>query len=120
VYSGFEIGLAITYPARSSEQDFLYVPHHPLAEAYQLFIPPPHNRPTWDLTSVLQVVGPDREYFDLSDPGRLNIADDGGTRFVKEPGGPHRYLIASGEQVLRVREALVFLASQPPTIPRDD
>ena len=117
IFSGFEIGIAITYPARSIEQDFRYVLHHPLAEAYQLFMPPPHNRPTWDLTSVLQVVRPDRQYFDLSDAGRLTIEDDGGTRFVKEPGGPHRYLIANEEQVLRVREVLVQLASQPPTTP---
>ena len=116
IYSGFEIGIAITYPARSIERDYRYVTHHPLAEAYQLFMPPPHNRPTWDLTSVLQVVRPDRQYFDLSDPGRLIIEDDGGTRFVKEPGGPHRHLIASGEQALRVREVLVHLASQPPTV----
>ena len=53
VYSGFEIGIALPYPAVSIERDYGYVPHHPLAEAYIRYIPPPHNRPTWDLTSVL-------------------------------------------------------------------
>jgi hypothetical protein len=114
LYSGFEIGLAITYPARSIEQDFQYVPHHPLSESYCLFMPPPHNRPTWDLTSVLQVVRPDRDYFDLSPPGRVEVDASGETRFVPDPSGQHRYLIADREQVLRVREALVFLASEPP------
>ena len=50
VFSGFEIGIALPYPATSIERDYGYVPHHPLAEAYIRYIPPPHNRPTWDLT----------------------------------------------------------------------
>ena len=115
IYSGFEIGLAITYPSQSIERDYSYVAHHPLAEAYCLFMPPPHNRPTWDLTSVLQVVRPDRGYFGLSDPGRVVVNDQGATHFVREAGGPHQYLIASHDQELRVREALMHLSSQPPT-----
>jgi len=114
IYSGFEIGLAITYPADSILRDYGYVPHHPLAEAYCLFMPPPHNRPTWDLTSVLQAVRPDRGYFSLSDSGRVVVNEDGATRFGNEAGGPHRYLIADREQQVRVREALVQLSSQPP------
>lgn len=115
IFSGYEIGIAIPYPARSIELDYRYVPHHPLAEAYQLYKPSPHNRPTWDLTSVLQAVRPDRQYFDLSSPGRILVEKDGGTRFVETPGGPHQYLIVSREQALRVGEVLVHLASQPPT-----
>ena len=65
VYSGFEIGIALPYPAMSIERDYGYVPHHPLAEAYIRRNPPPHNRPTWDLTSVLYAVLPDRGYFDF-------------------------------------------------------
>jgi len=115
IYSGFEIGLAIPYPAESIQRDYRYVEHHPLAEAYCLFMPPPHNRPTWDLTSVLQAVRPDRGYFSLSGPGRVVVNAEGATEFVKEAGGPHRYLIANREQQIRVREALVELSSQPPT-----
>jgi hypothetical protein len=43
------------------------------------------------------------------------VNEDGATRFVKEAGGPHRYLIADREQQVRVREALMQLSSQPPT-----
>src|SRR5664279_3155543 len=68
VWSGFEIGIALPYPAVSIERDFSYVPHHPAAEAYCLYNPPPHERPTWDLTSVLYAVRPDRGYFGLSSP----------------------------------------------------
>lgn len=114
-WSGFEIGLAIRYPAISIERDYGYVAHHPLAEAYQLYNPPPHNRPTWDLTSVLQVVYPDRGYFDLSAPGRVTVRDDGETRFEAAEDGPHRYLQVSPEQIIRATEAFVQLCSQPPT-----
>ena len=34
VWSGFEIGKTLTYPHESIEQDYGYVPHHPLSEAY--------------------------------------------------------------------------------------
>ncbi|MBN2310144.1 MAG: nucleoside hydrolase [Candidatus Hydrogenedentes bacterium] len=114
VYSGYEIGRAIRYPAASIEQDFAYVEHHPLAEAYQLYMPTPHERPTWDLTSVLWGVRPGRGYFDLSKPGRVIIDDEGRTTFQEAADGTHRYLIADDAQCVRVREALMQLSSQPP------
>ena len=115
VYSGFEIGIAIPYPAASIEEDYGYVEHHPLAEAYQLYMPTPHERPTWDLTSVLWAVRPNRGYFDVSAPGRATVSDEGRTTFEEAPDGNHRYLIVDDAQIVRVREALAQLSSQPPT-----
>lgn len=114
VFSGFEIGIAVPYPAQSILKDYNYVPHHPLAESYVLYSPPPHNRPTWDLTSVLYAVCPDRGYFELSPPGQVTVEDDGFTKFNAMPGGLHRYLILPDKQIERVAEALVQLSSQPP------
>jgi inosine-uridine nucleoside N-ribohydrolase len=114
VFSGFEVGLAVTYPAKSIEKDFGYVKNHPLAEAYRRYNPPPHDRPCWDLTSVLHAVYPDRGYFGVSAPGRVTVGDDGITRFAPQDKGPHRFLTVSQEQVIRCREAFVQLASQPP------
>lgn len=114
VFSGFEIGLAVPYPAESILQDFNYVAHHPLSEAYVLYLPPPHNRPCWDLTSVLYAVRPNDNYFDVSPPGHVHVADDGVTTFEPQPGGPHRYLVLNPDQKIRVREALRELASEPP------
>jgi inosine-uridine nucleoside N-ribohydrolase len=114
VFSGFEVGQAILYPAESIEQDFGYVKHHPLAETYRMYEPPPHCRPCWDLTSVLYAVRPDRGYFKLSPPGRVSVEANGLTNFAPQPGGPHRYLIVDPDQIIRVREAFVELASQPP------
>ena len=114
VYSGFEIGLSAAYPAISIDRDYEYVPHHPLKEAYYLYNPPPHNRPTWDLTSVLYGVFPEAGYFDLSEPGDVVVDERGKTHFTKAPNGRRHYLIMSDLQRERVVEALVQLSSQPP------
>lgn len=114
VWSGFEIGIAVPYPAVSILRDFNFVAHHPAAEAYCLYNPPPHERPTWDLTAVLYGVLSDRGYFSLSDPGTVTVEQDGYTRFAASPNGRDRFLILSHEQAPRVREALVQLSSQPP------
>ncbi len=115
VFSGFEVGLAATYPAKSIEEDYGYVPHHPLAEAYRLYEQMPYDRPTWDLTSVLYAVRPGRDYFQLSPPGRVAVDKDGVTSFEARPSGQHRYLILPDGQRSRLQEAFVQLASQPPS-----
>ncbi|MBM4075853.1 MAG: nucleoside hydrolase, partial [Planctomycetes bacterium] len=109
VWSGFEIGIALEYPAISIERDYQYVADHPVAEAYLRYQAPPHNRPTWDLTSVLYAVYPDRGYFDLSEPGQVTVESDGFTRFELKPDGKHRYLKLSESQKHRVLESLVQL-----------
>ena len=114
VLSGAEIGEAILYPATSIEKDFSYVAHHPLAEAYKLYMKFPYDRPCWDLTSVLYAVRPDRGYFDLSPSGNVRVDEKEVTQFTPAPNGKCRYLILTPEQRVRVREALVELASQPP------
>ena len=115
VWSGFEIGIAVPYPHESIEQDYQYVQHHPLAEAYIAYNPPPHNRPTWDLTSVLQAIRPGRGYFGISPKGTVSVADDGLTTFKADPAGRHQYLKLTNEQKIRVIETLVGLSSQPPS-----
>jgi inosine-uridine nucleoside N-ribohydrolase len=114
VASGFEIGIAIMYPVISIQRDFSYVRHHPVREAYELYMEMPYDRPTWDLTSVLYAVRPDREYFGLSEPGTIQLDDEGRSNLIPSPEGRHRYLTVDEHQITRVREALVQLASQPP------
>lgn len=114
VWSGFEIGIALPYPAVSIERDFRFVAHHPLTEAYQLYSPTPHERPTWDLTSALYAVQPDRGYFGVSEAGTVTVESDGFTRFTPQAKGRDRFLKLDAAQLVRVREALVQLCSQPP------
>lgn len=114
VASGFEIGEAVEYTAHSIEQDYAYVRFHPIAEAYRLYQKMPYDRPAWDLTSALYAVRPSHGYFDLSVPGRIQVEPDGMTSFHPSTDGPHRYLIVRPEQIIRAREAMEVLCSQPP------
>lgn len=115
VASGFEIGEAVLYPAASIENDFGYVEHHPVADAYRAFEKMPYDRPSWDLTSVLYAVRPERGYFGLSPRGTIRADGEGYTRFTPGEKGKHRFLLLTGEQRVRVTEALVQLASEPPS-----
>jgi inosine-uridine nucleoside N-ribohydrolase len=120
-WSGFEIGVAAAFPHVSIEQDLNYVTHHPLKESYYLYMPPPHDRPTWDPTAVLYAIYPDRGYFDLSPPGTVTVEDNAATWFrpSRDGKGQHRFLVMSPEQTTRVREAIVQLSCEPPaTRPR--
>ena len=114
VFSGFEIGLAIGYPSESILHDYNYVPHHLVKDGYIAYSPPPHNRPSWDLTSVLYAVFPDRNFFGVSEPHRVTVTDEGATLFTPEAEGKHRFLTLTHEQVIRVTEAFAQLCSQPP------
>lgn len=114
VWSGFEIGLNLRYPHESIEQDFRYREHHPVSEAYVVYNPPPHDRPTWDLTSVLHAVRPNRGYFDISPQGNVTVDENGLTSFAVAENGRDQYLILNEDQKGRAIEALVQLTSQPP------
>ncbi|MEX2303383.1 MAG: nucleoside hydrolase [Bryobacterales bacterium] len=114
VASGFEIGEAVLYPAASIENDFGYVEHHPVADAYRAYKKMPYDRPSWDLTSVLYAVRPERGYFNRSPRGTIQVDAGGLTRFTPNEKGRHRFLILTEEQRVRVKEALVQLASEPP------
>jgi hypothetical protein len=115
VASGFEIGETILYPAGSIENDFRYVAHHPVADAYRNYMKMPYDRPTWDLTAVLYAVRGDRDYFELSEPGWIRVDAEGRTRLEADPAGRHRYLLVDDIRRARVLEALIQLASQPPS-----
>lgn len=116
VWSGYEIGVAAAFPHVSIEQDLEYVKHHPLKESYVLYNPPPHDRPTWDPTSLLVAVFPDRGYFGLSPAGTVTVEDNGATWFrpARDGKGRDRFLTMSAEQAARVREAIVQLSVEPP------
>ena len=114
VASGWEIGEAVKYPAVSIEQDYNYVKHHPVADSYRHYKPMPYDRQTWDLTSVLYAVRPERGYFGLSEAGTIVVDDEAKTHFHPSAGGRHRYLTLNAGQRAKTLEALIQLSSQPP------
>jgi inosine-uridine nucleoside N-ribohydrolase len=114
VFSGYELGLQVTYPYQSIAKDFGYAANHPVVDAYNLYVGKPDDHPNWDSTSVLYAIRPDRGYFDLSEPGRVTLDSKHATVFTPDPNGNCRYLIVQPDQLARVREAIVELVSQPP------
>jgi inosine-uridine nucleoside N-ribohydrolase len=114
IASGFEIGLAVTYPAESIQRDFNYTPFHPVAEAYRNYLEMPYDRPTWDLTAVLHAVRPDRNYFGISESGVITLGEKAVTQFEVQPEGRHQFLTLDAEQAIRVRELFVEMVSSPP------
>jgi inosine-uridine nucleoside N-ribohydrolase len=109
--SGFEVGEAILFPASSIEHDF--PAGNPVAEAYRVYAKMPYDRPSWDLTTVLYDLRPDRGYFDISPPGNVLVSPDGATNFQPAAQGKRYFLKVNPVQAARVREACVWLASQP-------
>lgn len=114
VFSGFEIGLAMEFPASRIESDFNYIAKHPVVEAYRAYKKMPYDRPTWDLTSVLYAVRPHHSYFSLSPAGHVTVDDKGHTIFTAKPDGKHQYLIVNDAQKVKALEAMVQLSSEPP------
>jgi len=113
VFSGFEIGRELLFPAASIERDFAYARPHPIAESYRAYQKMPYDRPTWDLTAALQAVRPAHGYFGLSEPGTVVVESNGATRFA--PGqGDRRYLRLDPSKRAQILEVLALLASQPP------
>jgi hypothetical protein len=57
----------------------------------------PYDRPTWDPTAVLYAVEGDK-WFTVSEPGNIEVTEEGGTIFTPDPNGSRRYLEVNQEQ----------------------
>ncbi len=114
VWSEFEIGSQLPYPRESIRDDFRYLEHHIVREAYLLHSGPEHDRPTWDLTSVLYAIRPDHGYFGLSEPGAVTVSEKGVTHWKTGSNQRDRLLRLANDQQPRVLESLRQLVSQPP------
>jgi len=114
VFSGFEIGETIAHPGISMRNEYNYVDFHPVKIAYHFYLGLQNNQATFDLTSVLYAVRPDRGYFTLSEPCDVTFDDRGLTHFQFNPNGISRFMTVTPEQIAMVREALCQLCSEPP------
>jgi len=116
IVAGFELGKAIPFPGASIEKDFAWSASHPVVDAYRASDTMPYDAGTWDVLAVLQAARPGEKYFKLSEPGVVQIADTGESKFTAKPGGRHRHLIFDPAQKDRVTQALVELASAKPVV----
>jgi inosine-uridine nucleoside N-ribohydrolase len=114
VFSGFEIGLQVPFHYRSILNDFNYTPHHPVVDAYKIYLPKGEDRPDWDSTAALYAIRPDRGYFDLSALGRVTLGLKNSTVFTEDPAGNCRYLILKPGQAPRIDAVIESLVSEPP------
>lgn len=112
VWSGWEVGAAVTFPASAIERGL--APGDILREAYQRYRALPHERPCWDLTSVWCMVFPDSDLLTWSAPGRVEMNAEGFTRHVVAEGGRDRVLAITAEQAEQLRQRMAELAVRPP------
>lgn len=114
VFSGFEVGDFIHQESAAMKNDFGYVKHHPVKDAYEYYRGLDNSQPTFDLNSVLYAVRPDRGYYGVSERGTVVLDENGRTSFAPGPEGKHRYQTVTPEQIAKVREILALLISEPP------
>jgi inosine-uridine nucleoside N-ribohydrolase len=116
VYAPFETGIKVLYPATSIENDFTWVAHHPVVEAYNYYLPMPYDRPTWDLLALLYVTENSPDYFGESLPGRVTVSDKGFTTYTADQSGNRRYLTVTNEQAGTILKRFIDLITSKPEI----
>lgn len=114
IVSPFAVGRVIQYPAKSIQNDFDWGVKHPMVEAYLHYRPMPYNRATWDLTSVLYVAEPNRNFFTRSAPGIVSVTKDGFTVFEPQSDGLHSILSVDSIQASKIRDYFVDLITRKP------
>jgi len=113
VFSGFEIGRDLLFPATEIERDFLWAAPNPIAESYKAYKKMPYDRPTWDLTAALQAVRSNRGYFGLSENGTVSVEANGVTHF-HAGGGNRQFLKLDPAKRAEILSVLELLSSEPP------
>ena len=108
IASGWELGNKLLYPHQSILNDFPNAYKHPLCVSYQIYDKMPYDRQTWDLTSVIQAIEPEKDYFELSTKGTITIDSAGHSLFNASDKGQHQYLMIQGnENIQRTLGAIV-------------
>lgn len=108
VFSGFELGSKIMTGARLRDNP----KDSPVRRSYELYNGL-MNRESWDQTAVLYAVrgldGKLDHMFKLSEPGCMELADDGANSWKAGGDCPHRHLIAvaAPEEIAESIEALM-------------
>jgi hypothetical protein len=110
-----QVGDALPFPGASMDKEFAWSPAHPVVDAYRGFQAMPYDTPAHDLAAVFHAIHPDAGLFNLSEPGNIEIADDGHTSFTVAASGKHRQLILAPDQRAKIIQTFVDIASAKPT-----
>lgn len=116
VFSPWEVGDVIRYPATSIENDFTWAkPAHPLVEAYKAYLQMPYDRQTWDPTAVLYAVE-GGDWFTVSENGDVTVDDEGVTYFTPSETGTRRILSVTEAQASAILDHFITLVTKRPEI----
>jgi inosine-uridine nucleoside N-ribohydrolase len=88
-FVGFEVGETVITGAGIAWPN---AADNPVAVAYEAFNGPGKGRPSWDLVTMDYAVRGEDGCYAVSQPGRVQIDERGRTRWVADPGGPHRHV----------------------------
>lgn len=112
-----ELGEAVPYPAVSIENDFTWAPRHPIVEAYRAYRPMPYDAPSYDLAAMVYAVRPESGMFKLSEPGAIQITENGSMHFAAG-GGTHRRMELDPVRKEEIRKSFIDLCSAKPVVRR--
>lgn len=111
VFAGWEIGNAII-----TGSDFLKnsLPDtHPVYRAYDLYNQF-FGRQSWDQAALLYALS-EKAYWELSEPGKVLVYEDGSNAWEADPSGNHRYLKEklAPQEIAKILDALMVGMYRP-------
>ncbi|MBO5893839.1 MAG: nucleoside hydrolase [Alistipes sp.] len=98
VFTPWQLGEQVHYPAKSIEDDFAWGEPHPMVEAYKHYLQMPYNRPTWDVIAAYYACHPESDCFTISEAGNIKVVGKGVTLFTPDKEGKCRILSATPKQ----------------------
>jgi inosine-uridine nucleoside N-ribohydrolase len=113
---GVEAGTAAGFQSQNIDATFGAIPNHPVVSAFhadrdkQADAPVPAQA----VLAALYAANPTAEYFKLSPPGTIDVAEDGRSGFRESPSGNHRLLIVETAQRELLAQAFVTMAGAKP------
>jgi len=113
-FCDFALGKTVRYPSTSIAADFGWCKQHPFVTAYNFYHAAPYESPTWDPMSMLYALEPTAGFFGLSERGNVKVEGEGMTKFTPAADGNCRYLTATDEQKLRIKNYFVKAVSRKP------
>ncbi len=116
VFLPWAVGRQVEYPWSSIENDFKWARIHPVAEGFKYYRHGKiHDRPVWDLMSILVAAYEPTEFYTLSKPGTVAVYDrDGRTKFTESADGKHTVAQPlTDEQQEKILKTLIELSSRP-------
>ena len=93
VFVGRDLGENLKFPELPIQTDFDWAKAHPVVDYYRAVKAGSTDLPVQDLLAVLYAVRPQSDFFQLSEPGTIEIADSGQMVFTPNAAGKQKRLM---------------------------